>query len=156
MVWLPNSGGDCRRDTGVADAIPSLPCSFLRERAVGQNLNWQLIKTYYPGLRIAETGFHYIKEAPVRIIPDNKLRTVGGAQNLEAHLLVKPALPHPDEFAVYSRRTSYSTDKAERVLGYASRFSLTDALPLTAAWLRHHGYVVNAKNDSASGKEQST
>ncbi|HEX9844171.1 MAG TPA: NAD-dependent epimerase/dehydratase family protein [bacterium] len=49
--------------------------------------------------------------------------------------------PAPDEFVVYSRRASYSTAKAERLLGYRPRFPLADALPMAAAWLRHHGYV---------------
>ena len=52
--------------------------------------------------------------------------------------------PAPAEFAVYSRRTNYSTAKAERVLGYRPLFPLAEALPLTAAWLRHHGYVLHA------------
>jgi nucleoside-diphosphate-sugar epimerase len=49
--------------------------------------------------------------------------------------------PVPSEFAVYSRGASYSTAKAEKMLGYRPRFPLSEALPLTASWLRHHGYV---------------
>ncbi|MGD8281667.1 MAG: NAD-dependent epimerase/dehydratase family protein [Gemmatimonadota bacterium] len=49
--------------------------------------------------------------------------------------------PAPTEFAVYGRKASYRTTKAEEELGYVPRFPLTEALPLTAAWLRHHGYV---------------
>jgi nucleoside-diphosphate-sugar epimerase len=51
--------------------------------------------------------------------------------------------PVPSEFAVYSRRVSFSAAKAERVLGFRPRCTMSDALPLTAAWLRHHGFVLN-------------
>lgn len=56
--------------------------------------------------------------------------------------------PAPQEFTVYSRSASYDTTKAERMLGYAPRFPLSRALPLTAAWLRHSGYVT-ANGDQA-------
>lgn len=49
--------------------------------------------------------------------------------------------PVPNEFAVYGRRTSFSTAKAEKVLGYRPRFPLVDALPLTASWLRQNGFL---------------
>lgn len=49
--------------------------------------------------------------------------------------------PAPAEFTVYSRTVSYGTEKAERMLGYRPRFPLAEALPLTAGWLRHHGYL---------------
>lgn len=52
--------------------------------------------------------------------------------------------PAPAEFAVYSRQTSFSTDKAQRLLGYNPRFPLSRALPLTAAWLKHNGFVTAA------------
>ncbi|HEY0811347.1 MAG TPA: NAD-dependent epimerase/dehydratase family protein [Longimicrobiales bacterium] len=52
--------------------------------------------------------------------------------------------PAPAEFTVYSRRTSFSTEKAERMLGYKPRFPLARALPLTAAWLKHNGFVTAA------------
>lgn len=51
--------------------------------------------------------------------------------------------PMPSEFAVYSRKASYSTAKAEEVLGYRPRFPMAEALPLAAAWLQHHGFVQN-------------
>lgn len=51
--------------------------------------------------------------------------------------------PVPGEFSVYGRRTSFSTSKAEELLGYRPRFPLADALPMTAAWLHHHGFVEN-------------
>jgi nucleoside-diphosphate-sugar epimerase len=49
--------------------------------------------------------------------------------------------PVPSEFAVYSRRTSYSSDKAARELGWRPRFTLADSLPPTAAWLEDGGFI---------------
>jgi nucleoside-diphosphate-sugar epimerase len=49
--------------------------------------------------------------------------------------------PVPSEFAVYGRAVSYDQSKAEEMLGYRPRFGMSDALPLTAAWLRHNGFV---------------
>jgi nucleoside-diphosphate-sugar epimerase len=54
--------------------------------------------------------------------------------------------PAPAEFVVYSRQTSFATDKAERMLGYRPLFPLARALPLTAAWLKHSGFVTAAAN----------
>jgi nucleoside-diphosphate-sugar epimerase len=54
--------------------------------------------------------------------------------------------PVPSEFAVYSVRASFSTEKAERMLGYRPLFPLAEALPLTAAWLKHHGFVEDASD----------
>lgn len=51
--------------------------------------------------------------------------------------------PVPSEFAVYSRSTSFATAKAEKMLGYRPRFPMATALPLTAAWLKHHGFIAN-------------
>ena len=52
--------------------------------------------------------------------------------------------PAPTEFDVYSRKASYSTAKAERLLGYRPSFALDEALTLTAAWLRASGLIVPA------------
>lgn len=49
--------------------------------------------------------------------------------------------PVPDEYSVLGRRVSYSSEKAERILGYRPRFPMAEALPLTAAWLRTNGFV---------------
>jgi nucleoside-diphosphate-sugar epimerase len=49
--------------------------------------------------------------------------------------------PAPDAFEVYSKRASFSTAKAEAMLGYQPRFSLDEALPITAAWLAQNGFV---------------
>jgi nucleoside-diphosphate-sugar epimerase len=51
--------------------------------------------------------------------------------------------PVPDEFEVYRRKTSYSIDKARRLLGYQPRFPLKKAVTLSAGWLKHAGYVPN-------------
>lgn len=52
--------------------------------------------------------------------------------------------PAPTEFEVYSRQVSYSTAKAERLLGYRPKFTMDEALKLTAAWLEAHGFVTTA------------
>lgn len=49
------------------------------------------------------------------------------------------------EFVEYSRRTSYSTAKAQRQLGYQPRFPMGMSIPLTASWLEHNGYMDTAK-----------
>ena len=59
---------------------------------------------------------------------------------LRAESLVRTT-PSPAEFALYQRQASFSTSKAEETLGYRPRYPMATALPLTAAWLRHHGYV---------------
>jgi nucleoside-diphosphate-sugar epimerase len=57
--------------------------------------------------------------------------------------------PAPQEFAVYSRRASYSSAKAERILGYKPHFTMLRALELTAAWLKHNGYVTTTSTNGA-------
>lgn len=49
--------------------------------------------------------------------------------------------PTPAELQLLSRRYSVPTGKAQQRLGYAPRFPMREALPLCAAWLRHHGFV---------------
>jgi nucleoside-diphosphate-sugar epimerase len=49
--------------------------------------------------------------------------------------------PNANELEAFGRRVSYSSEKAERVLGYRPRFPMDEALPLTAAWLRASGFV---------------
>jgi len=49
--------------------------------------------------------------------------------------------PAPADFTVFSRVASYSAAKAHDILGYEARFTLERALPLTAAWLKHSGFV---------------
>jgi nucleoside-diphosphate-sugar epimerase len=53
------------------------------------------------------------------------------------------AAPTPGEFRLYSRTATYPTTKAQRVLGYRPRFPLDDGLRLSAAWLRHHGFILS-------------
>lgn len=52
--------------------------------------------------------------------------------------------PTPAELEMTRRRVSYAIEKAERHLGWRPRFALSRGLELTTAWLRHHGYVLNA------------
>lgn len=48
------------------------------------------------------------------------------------------------EFAEYSRDVEYSTEKARAQLGYEPQFPISEAIPLTAAWLKHHGFVAGS------------
>jgi nucleoside-diphosphate-sugar epimerase len=57
--------------------------------------------------------------------------------------------PVPGEFAVYSRRVSYSTEKAERLLGWQPRFPLATSIPLTAGWLERNGFVTGKAENGA-------
>jgi len=52
--------------------------------------------------------------------------------------------PNANELEALGRRVSFSSAKAERVLGYRPRFPMSEALPLTAAWLRASGFVLAA------------
>jgi nucleoside-diphosphate-sugar epimerase len=59
---------------------------------------------------------------------------------LRAERLVRTT-PSPAEFALYQRQMSFSTSKAQDILGYRPAYPMAAALPLAAAWLKHHGYV---------------
>jgi nucleoside-diphosphate-sugar epimerase len=48
--------------------------------------------------------------------------------------------PTVGEFGLLGRTASFPTTKAETRLGYAPKFSMTDGIALSVAWLRHHGY----------------
>jgi nucleoside-diphosphate-sugar epimerase len=50
--------------------------------------------------------------------------------------------PNANELEAFGRRVSYSSEKAQRLLGYCARFPMREALPLTAAWLRANGFVL--------------
>jgi nucleoside-diphosphate-sugar epimerase len=58
--------------------------------------------------------------------------------------------PAPHDFATFSRATSFNTEKAERLLGYTPRFPMAHALPLTAAWLKHNGFVTVPTNGNGA------
>lgn len=47
------------------------------------------------------------------------------------------------EYALYSRTDSYPTAKAERLLGYKPAFDMARGVALSAAWARHHRYVIS-------------
>jgi len=49
--------------------------------------------------------------------------------------------PTPAEFSLLARTATYPTAKAENRLGWRPRFPMADGVALSAAWLRHHGYV---------------
>ncbi|HUQ76735.1 MAG TPA: NAD-dependent epimerase/dehydratase family protein [Burkholderiales bacterium] len=52
--------------------------------------------------------------------------------------------PNANELEAFARRVAFSNAKAERLLGYRPRFPMQEALPLTAAWLRASGFVLEA------------
>jgi nucleoside-diphosphate-sugar epimerase len=45
------------------------------------------------------------------------------------------------EFSLLARTATYPTEKARTQLGWSPRFRMADGVELSAAWLRHHGYV---------------
>lgn len=49
--------------------------------------------------------------------------------------------PSPKELKLYKRKAVYSIDKARSLLGYSPKFDLEKGLKLTAAWLKHHGFI---------------
>ena len=62
-------------------------------------------------------------------------------ESLWVHLAASDA---PDPGGMLRRSVSFSTDKAEAVLGYRPRFPLSEAVALSVAWLRHNGFVRSA------------
>lgn len=46
---------------------------------------------------------------------------------------------------LYRRKAVYSTEKARKVLGYEPRFDLDEGLSHSVEWLRHHGYLEDAR-----------
>jgi nucleoside-diphosphate-sugar epimerase len=53
--------------------------------------------------------------------------------------------PNANELEAFARRVSFSSAKAERVLGYRPCFPMEEALPLTAAWLRASGFLLASR-----------
>jgi nucleoside-diphosphate-sugar epimerase len=49
--------------------------------------------------------------------------------------------PTTHKFRVFGRTAAYPAAKAERLIGYRPGVSLEQGLSLSAAWLRHHGYL---------------
>ncbi|HET9947366.1 MAG TPA: NAD-dependent epimerase/dehydratase family protein, partial [Longimicrobiales bacterium] len=77
-----------------------------------------------------------------------QIMNIAQRSDLARDLMVKAeglirTTPAPTEFDVYRRKTTFPIAKAQRLLGYEPRFPMAEALPLTAAWLRHHGFVEN-------------
>jgi nucleoside-diphosphate-sugar epimerase len=100
------------------------------------------------GARLKAAAVFPLRKSAKFLITHLQKPIMGLAQssNLARNAMVKAeglirTTPVPSEFEIYGRRTSYSSEKARASLGYRPRFPLADALPLTAAWLRHHGFV---------------
>lgn len=48
--------------------------------------------------------------------------------------------PSADELKLYSRKMRFCTGKSKNTLGHNSHYHLDATLPLTAKWLKHHGF----------------
>lgn len=49
--------------------------------------------------------------------------------------------PGEDEFRLYRRQAFFPVSKATKLLGYEPRFPMHEGVELSAAWLRHHGFL---------------
>jgi 2-alkyl-3-oxoalkanoate reductase len=107
-----------------------------------------LVETSPSGARLRSIAVQPLRKSAKFLYTRFQPQIMGVAQRsllarnamVRAERLVRTT-PAPSEFAVYQRQTSFSTARAEEMLGYRPRFPMARALPLTAAWLRHHGYV---------------
>jgi nucleoside-diphosphate-sugar epimerase len=61
-----------------------------------------------------------------------------GLRSVEASIR---STPPEGEFRLYRRRAFFPPNKALRLLGYEPRFSMREGVELSAAWLRHHGFL---------------
>lgn len=82
-------------------------------------------------------------EAPIKGIAQSSPMAREVMVKAEKMLKTTPA---PTEFAVYSRQVSYETTKAHEMLGWEPKFPLSEAMPLTGAWLQHHRFVKNGRS----------
>jgi len=60
------------------------------------------------------------------------------AKKIEALIKTSPSM---QELKLYRRKAVYSIEKAQKILGYSPAFDLARGLQLTAAWLKHHGFL---------------
>lgn len=109
-----------------------------------------LVATTPSGARLRAAAVHPIRKSAKFLIArfQPQIMEIAERSPLARNAMVRAeglvrTTPNPAEFAVYQRQTSYSTSRAEETLGYRPRFPMAKALPLTAAWLRHHGYVTS-------------
>jgi nucleoside-diphosphate-sugar epimerase len=98
--------------------------------------------------RLASTLMEPVRAGAKLILRSLKPQIMAVYQRSElARRLMKDAearvrnTPSPYELAFFGRRVSYSSEKARRLLGYRPCFPMSEALPLTAAWLRAGGFV---------------
>lgn len=82
-------------------------------------------------------------EAPIKGLAQSSPMAREAMVKAEKMLKTTPA---PTEFAVYSRKVSYESDKAQSMLGWEPKFPLSEAMPLTGAWLKHHHFVKNGRS----------
>jgi len=60
------------------------------------------------------------------------------AKKAEALIRTSPSI---QQLKLYNRKAVYSIERAREILGYSPAFDLGRGLRLTAAWLKHHGYL---------------
>lgn len=118
-------------------------------RALNAALGLPPLVTASPtGARIKAAAVLPIRKSAKFLVTNFNKQVMGIAQSsqlaraamVRAEGLVRTT-PVPSEFAVYSRKVSYETAKAEKMLGYKPLFPLAEALPPTAAWLKANGFV---------------
>ena len=78
------------------------------------------------------------------------------ARNPLAKVLLKRAelslktTPTPNELGLYGRRVHFANDKAKKDLGTGDTTTLSVGLDLSAAWLRHHGFMGGGREERRS------
>jgi nucleoside-diphosphate-sugar epimerase len=154
----------------VDDLVSAVLAAFEKETAPGEafNINGSERPTWHeyfralndsmglPPLSIATPAHARLKAAAVlpfrktaKVVATHflpQIMRVAASSPLAREAMVRAeslirTTPMPTEFAVYSKKVSFSTAKAEKLLGFRPRFPLAEALPLTSAWLRHHGFI---------------
>jgi nucleoside-diphosphate-sugar epimerase len=97
--------------------------------------------------------FHASLMAPVKATAKWAMRTMPGLINTvyQRSSLAKKAMraaerrirqaPSAAEFQLYSMSATYPIGRAESALGYVPQFSVDEGVALSAAWLRHSGYL---------------
>ncbi len=68
-------------------------------------------------------------------------RVLFGAAGLADRARRRPSEATPDLVDYFSRRGTYSVDKARRLLGYEPKVDLAEGMRRTEAWLRAEGMI---------------
>lgn len=104
------------------------------QSAAASHLSAQLMRPVRSGAKLAIARF----EKPIMALyerSDLAKTLMKGAEGLIRKT------PTTAEFTMLGRSVSFATSKLEKQLEWRPRFPLADGVDLSAAWLRHHGYV---------------